>query len=295
VWQLITLRYRHTFAAVERTPMATPARRPVSQTLQLPLAVPSRPTLVPAPPPVEPGGSEAVRRLRASLNTAFGTRVTSATELLRALDTRRRDELLPTTLAPFDTLLGGGLPRGKVVELTGRRSTGRFSIVISALAASTSLGEAATLVDLGDHFDPQIGEANGIDLRRMLWIRPHTMKQAVMAVEMIAATGFQLVILDAGSHPIRGRRVPDAAWVRLARTAESHGTAMLISTPYALTGTASEAHVAAHTGRARWLGHPNGPRVLAGIDVTITLEKHRHLRPGRSERMSFRTIESCLA
>jgi hypothetical protein len=231
------------------------------------------------------------------MNTGLATKaqVTSAAELLRALETRRRDDLLSTTLAPFDALLGGGLSRGKAVELTGRRSSGRFSIVLSALAASTSLGEAATLVDLGDNFDPQIGEANGIDLRRMLWIRPHTLKQAVMAVEMIAATGFQLVILDAGSHPIRGRRVPEASWVRLARTAEAHGTAMLISTPYSLTGTATEAHVAAHTGRAKWIGRGDGPRVLAGIDVTITLEKHRHLRPGRSERLSFRTIESCLA
>lgn len=277
--------------------MAAPARRLTSQTLQLPLAVPARPVLVPPPPPVEPGQSDAIRQLRASINTGLATKaqVTSAAELLRALENRRREDLLPTTIAGFDALLGGGLPRGKVVELTGRRSSGRFSIVMSALATSTSLGEAATLVDLGDNFDPQLGEANGIDLRRMLWIRPHTIKQAVMAVEMIAATGFQLVILDAGSHPIRGRRVPDAAWVRLARTAEAHGTAMLISTPYALTGTASEAHVAAHTGRAKWLGLPNGPRVLAGIDVTVTLDKHRHLRPGRSERLSFRTIESCLA
>jgi hypothetical protein len=277
--------------------MAAPARPLLSPALQLPLAVPARPVLLPPPPPVEPGQTEAVRRLRASINTGLGTKaqVTSAAELLRALETRRRDDLLPTTIVGFDALLGGGLPRGKAVELTGRRSAGRFSIVMSALAASTSLGEAATLIDLGDHFDPQIGEANGIDLRRMLWIRPHTIKQAVMATEMIAATGFQLVILDAGSHPVRGRRVPDAAWVRLARTAEAHGTAMLISTPYTLTGTASEAHVAAHTGRARWLGEPNGPRVLAGIDVTVTLEKHRHLRPGRSERLSFRTIEACLA
>lgn len=288
--------------------MAAPARR---LDLSLPLFGPEkarkepetaptpqiveRPRLVPPPPPAIPGERDEVRDLRALL----GGKVTNAVELIRALETKRRDEILATTLAPFDALLGGGLPRGKVVELTGGRTSGRFSIVMAALAASTSLGEAAALVDLGDHFDPQIGEMTGIDLRRMLWIRPHTLKQAVMSAEMIAAAGFQTVILDAGSHPIRhgekGRRVPDAAWVRLARAAEAHGTVMMIATPYALTGTASEAHVAARRARPKWIGGGKSPRILAGIEVSMTLEKHRHQKPGAHATLLFRTVESCLA
>src|SRR6185503_2560289 len=217
---------------------------------------------------------------RAQLAGTAAAKLVNGSELIRALEKARRDESIPTTLAPFDTLLGGGLPRGKMVELTGRRAAGRFSIVLSALAAATSMGEAAVLIDLGDHLDPQIAEANGVDLRRLLWIRPHTLKQAVMSAEMITATGFQLVALDTGLHPIRGRRVPDAAWVRLARSAEAHGAAMLISTPYPLTGTTSEAVVVARRSRAKWLGRGKSPRVLAGIAVDLTLEKHRHLKPG---------------
>jgi len=254
-----------------------------------------RPTLVPPPPPVEPGEREEVRQLRASLEARIASKVTNATELLRALENRRRETLLPTTLEPFDKLLGGGLPRGKVVELAGsRHSAGRFSIVVAALAAATSAGEAAVLIDLGDHLDPRIAEAIGVDLRRLLWIRPHTMKQAVMAAEMIAATGFQFVALDAGLRPIRGRRVPDATWVRLARSAEAHGTAMLISTPYALTGTTSEAVVAAHSARAKWIGQGKSPRLLAGIELKLTLQKHRHIRPGGCETLMLKTFESCL-
>ena len=273
--------------------MSAPARRLDRQfRLLLPEAVPGKPRLVPPPPPIEPGERAEVRALRASLAARVAAKVTSATELLRALDVRRRDEVLATTLEPLDALLGGGLPRGKVVEIAGY--TARFSIALSALAAATSAGEAAALIDLGDHFDPQLAEANGVDLRRLLWIRPHTMKQAVMSAEMITATGFQLVVLDAGGHPIRGRRAPDAAWVRLARSAEAQGTAMLVSTPYPLTGTASEAVIAARGARMRWTGRGKTPRVLAGLDVKLTLEKHRHLRPGRCETLSLRTYESCL-
>ncbi|MGZ8869415.1 MAG: hypothetical protein ACXW2P_13815 [Thermoanaerobaculia bacterium] len=259
------------------------------------LELPSRrkPTLVPPPPPVEPGQSEAVRHLRSTLEAAVAAKVTSAAELIRALDKSRRDESLPTTLPSFDTLLGGGLQRGKVIELVARRASGRFSVVLSALVAATSIGEAAALIDLGDHFDPQLAEANGVDLKRLLWVRPHNMKQAVMAAEMLTATGFQLVILDAGLHPLRGkRRAPDAAWVRLARAAEAHGTAMLVSSPFALTGTTSEGVIRAEFARAQWLGKGKSPRLLAGVSAQFVLERHRHIRPGAKAAASLITADS---
>ena len=239
-----------------------------------------RPVIVPETSRAEAADS-ALARLRASLAGTAAAKITNATELLRALEKERRDGSIPTTLDAFDALLGGGLPRGKMVELIGgRRAAGRFSIALSALASATSMGEAAVLVDLGDHLDPQLAEANGVDLKRMLWIRPKTLKEAVMSAEMIAATGFQLVVLDLGLPPLRGKRVPDAAWVRLARTAESRGVAMLVSSPYPLTCTASEAVMKDCGVRARWIAMRNAPRLLKGIDVSLTLEKHRHIRPG---------------
>lgn len=252
-----------------------------------------KPILVPPPQPVESGQSEAVRRLRATLEASVAARVLNGSELLRSVEKNRRIETLPTTLLCFDTLLGGGLQRGKVVELTARRATGRFAVAMAALAAATSAGEAAALVDLGDHFDPQLASAAGVDLRRLLWIRPQTLKQAVMAAEMITATGFQLVILDVGLHPLKGRRVPDASWVRLARTAEAHGTAMMVSSPYTLTGTSSEAVVAGGVTRARWLGRGRGPRLLDSVVLGLTLEKHRHIRPGSRSEIRLVPPESC--
>jgi len=271
--------------------MAAPARPFSSQSSLLDLK-PSRPkpTLVPALPPVEIEQAEAVRNLRATLDPSIARRVISATELIHALDRVRREDLLPTSIDAIDHLLGGGLRRGKVVELVARRASGRYAIVLSALAAATSIGEAAALIDVNDHFDPQIAAAAGVDLTRLLWVRPKTMKQAVMAAEMITATGFQLVVLDAGLHPVRGLRPPDAAWVRLARAAEAHGTAMLVSVPYAFTGTASEAVVRGEKTRVKWkqIGSKS-PKVLAGLRTSFTLEKHRHKKPGASDNLELRT------
>lgn len=269
--------------------MAAPARR-LDWQFQLLDLHPSRPkpTLLPPLPAVEIEASEAVRQLRASFDPALARKIVNGSELVRNLARARREESISTTLEPIDALLGGGLQRGKMIELVARRAAGRFSVAMAALVSATTMGEAAALIDLGNHFDPQLADADGVDLRRLLWIRPHTMKQAVMAAEMITVAGFQLVVIDVGLHPLRGRRPPDAAWVRLARSAEAHGAAMLVSSPYPLTGTMSEAVVVGSGTRATWLGRGTAPRLLAGLRTKFTLDKHRHLRPGGAESLELR-------
>jgi hypothetical protein len=250
------------------------------------------PILKPAihPQIVESGEGQAIRNLRATLEASIASKLTSGSELVRAVARQRREEILPTTIPPLDALLGGGLARGKMTEIAGRGT--RFSIVIATLAAATSIGEAAALIDASDSFDPQLAEAAGVDLRRLLWVRPQTMKETVTAAEMTGATGFQLVIIDIGARRPPGRRVPDAAWVRLARVAESHGATILVSAPYALTGTTSEAMILAHAPRTRWLGRGNAPRVLAGVETKLKLEKHRRLRPGQTTTVFFQCEEA---
>jgi hypothetical protein len=252
--------------------------------------------LLEAPPILKPAitpqivESEALRNLRATLAASIASKLTSGSELVRAVARQRREEILPTTIPALDALLGGGLARGKMTEIAGRGT--RFSIVIATLAAATSIGEAAALIDASDSFDPQLAEAAGVDLRRLLWVRPRTMKETVTAAEMTGATGFQLVIIDIGARRPPGRRVPDAAWVRLARVAESHGATILVSAPYALTGTTSEAMILAHAPRPRWLGRGNAPRVLAGVETKLKLEKHRRLRPGQTTTVFFQCEEA---
>ncbi len=261
--------------------MAAIARRIESQ-FRLPS--PAVPVLLPALPDVDSAASEALRELRRGLEGRIAAHLTSGAELIEALERRRRDKIVPTTLAAVDILLDGGLARGKMTEISGRGA--RFSIVVATLASATSVGEAAALIDIGDGFDPQLGDAAGIDLQRMLWVRPKTLKQAVAAAEMLVATGFQLVVVDAGLPPLRGR-VPDAAWVRLARAAEAHGSALLVSAPYPMTGTTSVAMLRAEPARGRW-----NHGLLMGIDTTLRLEKHRRKRPGQHARLAFEVVEA---
>lgn len=214
-----------------------------------------------------------------ALLAGLGAKLQRASELPSVAESR---DPRPTGLPDLDRLLAGGLQRGGVVELIGRRSSGRHSIGLAALAGTTSAGEAAALVDLGDHLDPQAAEAAGVDLTRVLWVRPRRVKEALAAAEMLLATGFSLVVADLGIHPRGTRFLPDAVWVRLARSAQSHGASLLLLTPWRLSGIAADAVASGPSARPMWEGTVAARRLLSGVSARVTLDKLGRETPGRS-------------
>jgi len=235
----------------------------------------------PAPPP-------ALRRLRPELAVELRGRLASGRELIRARREAARGEAsFPTGVPALDRLLGGGLARGRLVELVGRRSSGRFSAVLAALAAATAAGEAAAMIDLGDGLEPAVAAAMGADLARLLWLRPRTVPQALAAAEAALHGGFPLVAVELGNPPLAGGRGVEAGWLRLARAAHAHGAALLVASPYRVSGTAAAAVVAAGRGRAAWLGG-GAPSLLTGLHARLALEKSRDRAGAEGEEAELR-------
>jgi len=228
---------------------------------------------------------------KGSLLAGVGARLSIAS----ALPSRGADrEHLATGVASLDRLLSGGFSKGALVELAGRRSSGRFSTGIAALAAVTSRGEPAALVDLGNHLDPQCAQIAGVDLNRLLWARPERLKEAMATAEMLLAAGFPLVVLDLGVPPLCGRFVPDAAWVRLARSAQARESVLFLTSPYRVSGIAAEAVVAADGARPVWEGGGLSPRLLQGISSRLTLEKNAGGIGGSKETLALSVSEALL-
>jgi hypothetical protein len=138
----------------------------------------------------------------------------------------------------------GGIPRGQVSELIGRRSSGRTAAMLRMLAAATARGELVALVDVLDMLDVESAAAAGIDLDRLLWIRglvvpnpglcrdmnQRAMIQAVRALTLVLQAGnFGLVVFDAGDVPADAlRRLPFTTWLRLQRMVDASTTACLL-------------------------------------------------------------------
>lgn len=181
-------------------------------------------------------------------------RSTARADLESLLRARKLDRTLTTTLPPLDPTdeyaiapsgitaldarLGGGFPRGQLSELVGPRSSGRTSLLLQMLAASTARGELAALVDALDMLDVASADAAGIELARLLWVRgqaanPRALDHAIHALTLVLQAGnFGLVVLDVAEMPAAQiRRLPYTTWLRLQRIIEgSQTTCVLVGT-----------------------------------------------------------------
>ncbi|MGD8441482.1 MAG: hypothetical protein PVG53_13200 [Holophagae bacterium] len=233
----------------------------------------------------QPTASSHADEIRATLPDDVQPLVVRASELRRRRAGGLAEAPLATAVPSIDRVLGGGLPRGAMVELVGRGSCGRFSTLLGALQQVTGVGESAALVDQGSQLDPQAAAAVGIDLARLLWLRPERLDDSLAAAEMLVGTGFRLVTLDLGLPPVLGRP-PLAAWLRLARSAAEHGAVVLVGSPYRVSGCAAAAVLTSGWGRGRWSGVVGGLRLLDGLTARLTLDKCVGL-PDRSNRYAL--------
>jgi len=128
----------------------------------------------------EPSASPSTAQKAPPAEAGTGTADPRLQALLRDLGDRVRpgggpslsNPPLATGIAPLDRLLGGGFPAGRLSAIGGPASCGRTSLGQALLARTTRRGEFAAWVDWADAFDPVSAEAAGVDLERVLWVRP---------------------------------------------------------------------------------------------------------------------------
>jgi hypothetical protein len=221
-------------------------------------------------------------------------------ELLRTGQVHRAllpapSSLLPTGVAPLDAALGGGLVRGHLHEIVAPASAGGTALLRAALGAATRSGELCALIDPADSFDPAHG---GIDLRRLLWVRPRDPLQALRAAEIALEARFALVAVDLGGiarppckapsgevrvvrfEPRKQTSPGGSPWARLARRAEKHGGALLLLVREPQAGAFALATVELERGPSLWEGRPGAPgRFLRGGSAVGAVARHKRLAP----------------
>lgn len=132
----------------------------------------------------------------------------------------------------------GGVPRSAVTEICGSplASSGKTSVLNSLLAQATRQEQFCALVDGGDAFDPASGEAAGINLSRLLWVRCGKTRQKLNPLEqafkvadiLVQSGGFGLIAVDLSSFPERGvHNIPLTSWFRFSRVVEHQPTALV--------------------------------------------------------------------
>jgi hypothetical protein len=226
--------------------------------------------------------------------------------VFRGHELTRKDRRLSSGLAPIDALIDGGIPRGRISEITGRAGSGKTSIAASFAAFATRRGEVAAWLDSSGSFDPESMAAAGVDLRRMLWasmksasqlaraILPHSRFAAgplarhqsaiVKAAELVLeAGGFGLVVVDFGEIP---RALTYASSLRIARAAERSGAAVIAIAPWRMCGTFAALSIAASRAETSFSRlTPGSPVIFDGLAVDAMVARNKMGGTGRHVRV----------
>ena len=184
---------------------------------------------------------------------------------------------LATGVPAVDRLLGGGLPSGRLSELSGPASCGRTSLGLSLLAKATAAGEYAAWIDWADAFDPVSAQAAGVDLERVLWVRPLEFEAVLRcADQVLKAGGFALVGLDLARTGAPRPNIPSSAWPRLRKAASAAGAALVTLTETRLLGSAADLALEFGAARPCFDADPRGvPNWLEGLDTRVALVRNR--------------------
>jgi len=194
---------------------------------------------------------------------------------------------LSTGISELDHLLGGGIPQGRLCEISGPPSSGRTSLALALLAQATGAGGIAAVVDAADAFDPPSAEAAGVELERVLWVRTPSLQEALRSAEsLLAVRGFALVLLDLA---VAGRPIAPAAGLRLARRAAGTGTPVVALCPKRSLGGAAAVAVELQPSRAHFTGTP---RLLEDLEIEIALVRHCTAPAQRTASVRLRTART---
>lgn len=102
---------------------------------------------------------------------------------------------IPTGVRSFDELTAGGLPRGKVVELYGPENVGKTTLAYRALASAQKLG-ICWFIDGEGQFDPKWASAQGVQVDRLVVVRPAPAEAVLDALLSAVKRSAVLVVLD---------------------------------------------------------------------------------------------------
>ncbi|GMH75321.1 hypothetical protein TrST_g7978 [Triparma strigata] len=104
---------------------------------------------------------------------------------------------ISTGALTLDVALGGGLPRGRVVEIYGPESSGKTTLALHVAAASQKTGGVAAFIDAEHALDPAYAERLGVNVDELLVSQPDSGEMALDIVDqLVRSSAVDVVIID---------------------------------------------------------------------------------------------------
>lgn len=106
-------------------------------------------------------------------------------------------ETIPTGSLSLDLALGGGIPKGRIVEIYGPESSGKTTLALHAVAEVQKSGGLAAFIDAEHAVDPEYAAKIGVNLDDLLISQPDTGEQALEICEtLVRSSAVDVVVID---------------------------------------------------------------------------------------------------
>lgn len=106
-------------------------------------------------------------------------------------------ECIPTGSLALDLALGGGLPKGRIIEIYGPESSGKTTIALHAIAEIQKTGGTAAFIDAEHALDPAYAKRLGVNVESLLISQPDNGEQALEITEtLVRSNAVDLVVVD---------------------------------------------------------------------------------------------------
>ena len=106
-------------------------------------------------------------------------------------------ELLPSGSLSLDLALGGGYPKGRIIEIYGPESSGKTTLALHAIAEIQKQGGQAAFIDAEHALDPAYAKKIGVKTEDLLISQPDNGEQALEICETLVRSGaVDLIVVD---------------------------------------------------------------------------------------------------
>ncbi|MBS8122002.1 recombinase RecA [Candidatus Vampirococcus lugosii] len=97
----------------------------------------------------------------------------------------------------MNTIVGGGYPHGRIVEIYGPESSGKTTFALHAISEIQKKGEMAAFIDAEHALDPEYAKKLGVKTDDLLLSQPDYGEQALQIAQELAQTGIiKLIVID---------------------------------------------------------------------------------------------------
>ena len=106
-------------------------------------------------------------------------------------------ETISTGCLSVDLALGGGLPRGRIVEIFGPEASGKTTLTLHIIAEAQKKKGTTAFVDAEHALDPDYAKKIGVDMNDLLISQPDSGEQALEIVDtLVHSNGLDVIVID---------------------------------------------------------------------------------------------------